>query len=138
MRKVIQVFTFGTMLCTGFGVGAMLQGQTAAMGQHEHRGPLTPDQELQNLTKALQLSGEQQAKIKPMLEQRHTQLMSLHENTGLSRAQKSEHMKQIDEGANAKLLAVLNGDQKTKYQAMIEQRRERREAMEHAHGTSQE
>ena len=136
MRKMVRMFALGAALCAGFGSAAVLQAQDASTVQQQHRGPMTPEQELGNLTKALSLSPEQQAKIKPILDERHAQLMSLHENNTLPRGQKSEHMKQIDEGANAKLLGVLNGEQKTKYQAMIEQRRERREAMQHGRGGS--
>ncbi len=126
MQKLFGALALGVVLCTGSTVSV----QSEAQEQHERRGPLTPEQELANLTKDLQLSSEQQAKLKPVLEDRRAQLMRLHEDRSLSREQKSEHMKQIDEGANAKVLGLLNSEQKTKYQTMIEQRRERREAMQ--------
>ncbi len=132
MRKIFGTFVLGAALCAG--LSSPLLGQADVQGQHEHRGPLTPEQELGNLTKALQLSSEQQGKLKPVLEERHAQLMHMQEDKGLSREQKMAHMKQVDEGANAKVLGILNGEQKTKYQAMIEQRRERREAMQRGHG----
>ncbi len=95
----------------------------AGSAAQTHQGPLSPEQELGNLTRSLQLTTEQQGRLRPVLVERREQLVQIHNDRTLSREGKGAKMKALDESANQKVLAVLNQDQKAKYQAMIDQRK---------------
>ena len=93
---------------------------------------MSPDQELSHLTKALSLSSDQQTQIKPILQDRHDQM--LHQDGSLSRDAKMTKMKSLDEDSNTKLEAVLNDQQKSKYEKMIADRKARMQAMHNGGG----
>ncbi len=111
-----------------FAVGAgfirqpVVQAQTGVRSS-AHKGPLSPDEELGNLTRSLQLTDDQQSHLRPVLVGRREQLAQIHNDRTLSREGKSAKMKALDDNANQKVLALLTPEQKTKYQAMIERRR---------------
>ena len=98
--------------------------QATASSQPQHRGPLSPDEELQHLTESLKLSSDQQTKVKPILVSRREQLTAIRADRSLSGEGKSAKMKALDEDANRKLMAVLNAEQKPKYEAMVQHRKE--------------
>ncbi len=98
--------------------------RTAAPAQAHGKGPLSPEEELQHLTEALKLSPEQQAKIKPILTNRRAQLTGIRADRTLSPEGKSEKMRALDEDANGKLMSLLTADQKPRYEAMVQHRKE--------------
>jgi protein CpxP len=104
------------------------QGTNGGMQQGYRHGPMSPDQELEHMTKALDLTSDQQTQIKPILQDRHDQMMQLHQDQSMARPDKMAKMQALDQSSNSKLEAVLTDQQKTKYEAMI-QRRE-----QHMHG----
>src|SRR5271170_5563786 len=75
MKKVLICALLAiAMACLGTALYAQdAMGQGQGMGQGGpgggHRMPMSPDQRLQRLTQQLNLSADQQQKIKPMLEQ---------------------------------------------------------------------
>jgi protein CpxP len=104
------------------------QAPDGGMQQGHRHGPMSPDKELEHMTKALDLTSDQQTQIKPILQDRHDQMMQLHQDQSMARPDKMAKMQALDQSSNSKLEAVLNDQQKTKYEAMI-QRRE-----QHMHG----
>ena len=134
-----------SVLCLGFASGTtLLLAQDAGSDQNpqamQHgglHGPMSPDRELAGLTKRLQLSSDQQNQIKPILQDRHDQLMQLHQDQSLSRPDRMAKMKTLDEDSNTKLEAVLNPDQKTKYEKMIAERKEHMQEQRAEHNGSQ-
>ena len=117
-------------------------GNTQSMEQGGmHRGPMSPDQELSHLTKALDLTSDQQSRLKPILQDRHDQLMQIHQDGSMSRQEKMAKMRTLDDGANNKVQAILNPEQKTKYDKMVADRKERMahmRAMRHNGGDSEQ
>ncbi len=132
MRHIVRSIALSSALCLSLSTGATLfaQDSTGSAPQAEQgghygpHGPMSPDQELGHLTKALSLTSDQQTQIKPILQDRHDQLMQLHQDGSLSRDAKRSKMKSLDDDSNTKLEAVLNPDQKTKYEKMIADRKE--------------
>ena len=144
MRSLSQHATLAAILCAGPCSSGFLQAQPPAtlptqdassMQPQEsgpgpdhggmHRGPMSPDQELSHLTKALDLTGDQQTQIKPILQDRHDQLMQLRQDGSISRDDRMAKMKTLDDESNNKLQAVLNDQQRAKYQKMVADRKER-------------
>lgn len=134
MKKVIICALLAiAVACCGTALYAqqdnMGQGQTGQgqMGQGQ-MGPghrmMSPDQRLQHLTKTLNLTSDQQAKIKPMLEQEQTQMQAMHQDTSMSQQDKWAKAKSIREGTNDQIRSVLTPDQQTKFVQMQDRQME--------------
>lgn len=100
-------------------------GQMSQGGQMQHHMAMSPDQRLQHMTKTLNLNSDQQAKIKPMLEQEQQQMESLHQDTSMSQADKRSKMMQIRQGTNDQIKGVLTSDQQAKWEQMQERNMQR-------------
>ncbi len=104
--------------------GAALAQDNAAppapqQGQgYGHRGMMNPDEQLKHLTRQLDLTADQQAQIKPLLESQQQQAMQLHQDQSLSQQDRHSKMMAIHTDTRSKIEAVLNDTQKQKYEAM--------------------
>ncbi len=92
--------------------GAPAAATTGTDGGH-HGGNM-----LERLTKELDLTADQQTKIKPILDTFHTQMQSVHSDTSLSQEDRRSKMKDARETMNSGINAVLTPDQQTKFAAM--------------------
>jgi len=118
MKKLILLTALIIALATA-GVSAWAQmsegqGQGAAHGH----GPMSPDQRLQMMTKQLNLTPDQQEKIKPLLENESQQMQTLHQNSSLTNEDRMTQMKQIRQTTNEQIKSDLNPDQQQKFQQM--------------------
>ena len=109
--------------CTAATPGFSFQPTPAPARAHAN-GPLSPEEELQHLNDALKLSPEQQGKIKPILTNRRAQLTGIRADRDLSAEGKSAKMKALDDDANNKLMSVLTAEQKPRYEAMVQHRKQ--------------
>jgi periplasmic protein CpxP/Spy len=128
MKKQI----FSAALSTFFGLGILAaaphaqdQSSTEQHRESAHRREADPQRQVNMLTKRLNLTGEQKNQILPILTDRKQQMKSIHEDTSLSQQDRRAKVRSIFEDSNAKIKAVLNDDQKQKYDQMQQQRRER-------------
>src|SRR5271165_784411 len=88
-------------------------------GQWGHGQPPTAEQRLQRMTKQLNLSDDQQQKIKPILENESTQMQSLRADTSLSQQDRMAKMQQIRQTTSEQITPILNADQQQKYTEMM-------------------
>ena len=97
-----------------------------ATQNHEGRGHKAPnpDRMAQHLGKKLNLSSDQVAQIKPVLEDRAQQMQSLRADTTLSQQDRRAKAHQIMDDSKNKIEAVLNDTQKQQFEQMIQQRRD--------------
>ncbi len=115
--KKLMVLTALAMALTIVGASAWAQmGPQAGPGGH---GPMSPDQRLQMMTKQLNLTADQQEKIKPMLESQSQQMQALHQDTSLSQEDRISKMQQIRQSTNEQIKSVLNSDQQQKFEEMM-------------------
>ena len=115
----VLVLMFGLCL-TGYAQSDQQQ-PSQEQGEHHgrgHGGPPNPDQELAHLTQALDLTSDQQAKIKPILEDSFKQMQSVHQDTSLSQQDRSAKMQEIHKNLSAQIHEVLTPDQQTKFDSM--------------------
>jgi hypothetical protein len=84
-----------------------------------------PDEQLAHLTKALNLTSDQQTQIKPLLENQQQQMMALHQDQSLSREDRMTKAKSLHADTTSKIEGILNDQQKQKYAAMQEKMEER-------------
>jgi protein CpxP len=104
------------------------QDQTAPPGGG-HRGPgQREEHQVEFLTKKLNLTPDQVGQVKAIDDDSRKQMMALREDTTVSRDDKRSKMMDIHKASQDKIRAVLTDDQKTKYDALQAQMKERRES----------
>ena len=103
----------------------------AATGQHMHA--MDPQQQLQHLTKQLQLTSDQQAKVGPILQQRDQQLEAMRGDTSLKPADRRAKAMSIMQDADGQIGAVLTPAQRDRLKAMREQAMQRMEERREQH-----
>jgi Spy/CpxP family protein refolding chaperone len=106
--------------------GAQDSRPRGQMGPGGPRGPMTPEMELDRLTKELNLTKDQQDKIKPILEDRHKQMTALREDTSVSREDRFTKTREIRKTTDDKIREVLTPEQQTKLEEMQKRMMERR------------
>jgi len=93
-------------------------------------GPaMTPESRLKMLTEKLNLTEDQQAKLKPVLEDESKQMKALHDDTSLAPADKRAKMKELHESSTEKINAVLTPDQQAKWKQMKQEMMEKHKEM---------
>jgi Spy/CpxP family protein refolding chaperone len=124
-----------------FAAGLMVVAQTShalqtAPAAQEHGamgGPamaaMTPEGRLKMLTEKLNLTEDQQAKLKPILEDQSKQMKALHDDASLAPADKQAKMKELHESSTEKINAVLTPDQQTKWKQMKQEMMEKHKEM---------
>lgn len=100
------------------------QQDTMSQGGPPHHQMMSPDQRLQHMTKMLNLTADQQQKIKPILENQQTQMESLHQDTSMSRQDKMSKMQELRQSTNQQINGLLTPDQQQKWSQMQERRME--------------
>jgi protein CpxP len=140
MHRRLRTVALSSALCLGLATASTLfaqdsppppdqqSGQPMPQGWHHH-GPMSPDQELAHMTKALNLSSDQQAQLKPILQSRSDQMQQIHQDSSLARPDKMAKMKALDDSSNTQVESVLNDQQKAKYEKMMERRKEHMQHM---------
>ena len=102
--------------------GTALYAQQDNMSQPEAaKGPgmkMSPDQRLQHMTKALNLTEDQQQKIKPILESQSQQMQTLRQDTTISQQDKWTKMREIHQATNDQIKPILTADQQQKWEEM--------------------
>jgi periplasmic protein CpxP/Spy len=104
-------------------------------GMHgHHMMAQDPDKQLAHMTAKLNLTADQQAQIKPILQDRNTQMMALHSDTSLAGPDKMAKMKSINQENRAKIDAVLNDQQKKQWAELQAQQKEKMQQHMQEHG----
>jgi septal ring factor EnvC (AmiA/AmiB activator) len=100
-------------------------GQASGMDGHmgRHQMPSVDDQ-VKHMTKKLNLSNDQQAKLKPILEDQRKQMEQIRNDSSLSREDRFSKMKSVHENSASQIKALLNEDQQQKFDKMQAERRE--------------
>ena len=122
MKKTfLQVAVMACLMFATMAVFAQDQAAPPQGGGQWQRGgpPPTADQRLQRMTQALNLTEDQQAKIKPILENEMTQMQSLRSDTSLSQDDRMAKMKQIRESSASQINPILTPDQQKQYAEMM-------------------
>jgi Spy/CpxP family protein refolding chaperone len=91
-------------------------GRGGGMGEHQ----------LEFLTKKLNLTPDQVTQVKAINDDARKQMMALREDTSIAQADKRAKMMDIQKASQDKIRALLTDDQKTKFDALQAQMRERR------------
>jgi hypothetical protein len=96
------------------------------MGRHMgHRPMPTVDEQLKHLTTELNLTSDQQAKLKPILEDQRAQMDKLHQDASLTRQDRFSKMQELRQGSDAQIKRLLSEDQQKNFDKMREKQGER-------------
>ena len=114
--------------------GSGEQGEHMGHGGHGARGGrMDPDKQVKMLSEKLNLTPDQQTKVKSILSDQHSQMQSLMQDQSMSREDKRAKFEQMRSDSDSKIRAVLTGDQQQKFDAM-QKEREQHMASRHQHG----
>jgi Spy/CpxP family protein refolding chaperone len=83
-------------------------------GQGTHDGVPTVEGHLKLLTEKLALTGDQQAKIKPILQELHDATQKLMQDESMSREERLDNVRACRYKADKQIREILNDDQKKK------------------------
>lgn len=85
-----------------------------------------PEQQLARMTKQLHLTKDQQARIKPILEEQHKQMMDLRQDSSMSREDRFAKFREMRKEMFEKIRPLLDAKQQKKLEQMQQMRRGRR------------
>lgn len=100
-------------------------GQTGGERMGGRRGPMSPDAELKRLTEQLNLTQDQQDKIKPILEDQQKQMQDLRNDTSVEGQDRFAKMREIRKSHMDQIRGILTSDQQTKFDEMQKRMMER-------------
>lgn len=94
--------------------------QSAPAGAPEHggRGHMDPARRTQMLTKQLNLTSDQQAKVLDILKSEQSQMQSLRSDSSTPQADRHSKMMEIHKASNDQIRALLDSTQQPKFDAM--------------------
>jgi protein CpxP len=128
MKSIKTILLFAVCM---FALGALAQQNPPAQGggeqQGRRRGMPSVEDQLKNLTEKVGLTDDQQAKIKPILEDSRAQMQKVMQDDSMSREDKMAKGRTLREATNSKIRDVLNDDQKKKFDDMQKEMQERRQ-----------
>jgi len=115
----IRLFAIGIMLMFALTTAAQqpatgAEGPTKGASAGEHAGVPTAEVQLKFLTAKLDLTGDQQEKIKPILQELHDATVKLVRDENMSREECLSKVRDSRYTADKKIRAILNDDQKKK------------------------
>jgi protein CpxP len=137
-----------SLVATGF-LAALLSLSVVAFGQDDQNGPPPPpdqssgqpsgqpsepgmgrpmgrrqmpsvDDQIKHLSKKLSLTDDQQAKLKPILEDQRKQMETIHNDSSLSRQDRFSKMQELRKSSDDQIKSVLNADQQKNFDKMRE------------------
>jgi periplasmic protein CpxP/Spy len=121
MKKKIQALA----VCAIFGIGMAMAApiaqdsqaapQTNTQSQHRQRDP---HQQLQFMTKKLNLDADQQKQLLPILTDRQQQIEAIRADNTLSKKDRREKIRSVMQDSRSKIEAVLNDTQKQEWNQM--------------------
>lgn len=126
MKKVLLCALLAVAIsCCGTALYAQMQeqGQTQGQGGMHRMGPMSTDERLQHLTQMLNLTSDQQQKIRPILDNESQQMQTLRSDTSMSREDKMTKMRSIRETTMSQITPILTTEQQQKWQQMQAQHR---------------
>jgi periplasmic protein CpxP/Spy len=118
---------FAMLLFFGCSLATRAQDTGTQQSNPQAQSGMHHGSRLEWLSKQLNLTDDQKAKVKPILEDEAKQMKAAREDTSLSQDQKRDKMKQIHETANSQINDILTPDQQKKFAQLKEQQKTHRE-----------
>jgi len=110
--------------------------EPSQQGQQPAQGQSNVDNQVKVLADQLNLTQDQQSKVRVVLVDQHEQAMTLVNDSSLSREDKMAKIHSLREGTIAKVRQILTDDQKPKFDQMIQAQDERMRQREQGGSTT--
>jgi len=88
-------------------------------GGHGHMGMGNVDDHVKELSTKLNLTADQQTKVKTILEEHHQQIQAMMKDDSMSKEDKHAKMMSMHDSVHAKVRDILTDEQKPKFDAMV-------------------
>jgi periplasmic protein CpxP/Spy len=127
-----SILTILVLLAVGLTFAQTSQeSQAPAPDKHAgmHHNGESADQHLQMLSEKLNLTDDQKATLKPILQDQMQQVKAVREDSSLSQEQKRAKMKSIHESLHDQINAVLTPEQQAKFKQMSQEQMEKHKGM---------
>lgn len=124
-RRAVMIAVCSSALCAVPVLAQDAAPAAAPQGQMGPRGGRMEGRQLEMLTKRLNLTTDQQTQVKAIDEDTGKQMMAVRNDTSLSQDDRRSKMMAIRKASQDKIRAVLTDEQKTKYDALLAEQRER-------------
>jgi len=138
---IMLLLTLMAMFAIKYSVAWQEQQNTAPSGSqpaHEHgewhHGPPSAAEHMQHLTKELNLTADQQAKIKPILEDQQKQMEALHQDSTLSKEDRHAKAMEMHKNFASQIRGLLTAEQQKKLDAMMAEHEHEMMGHHHEHG----
>lgn len=120
-------------ICSGAlcALPVVAQDATQAPQAGARAGRMGGERQLEFLTKKLNLTSDQQTQIKAINDDSRKQMMALRDDSSLSQDDRRSKMMDLHKSSQDKIRGVLTDDQKTKYDELQSQMRERMKNRRH-------
>ena len=131
MQNRLLSLTLGGILALGFTGAALAQDPPPPPPDQNQAGPppggrgmrMDPNRQLERMTSELNLTSDQQEKIKPLLLERQQKMQALMQDQSMSQEDRRAQMRTIMDGTHNSIKATLTDDQKQKFDAMQQRMR---------------
>lgn len=133
MKKLQLMFTAAVLALSLAAFGQSSPDTQSGQGEHhgrQGRGPgMNADAQLEHMSRALNLTDDQKAKIKPILEEQSNKMHQLMQDTSVSQQDKRSKFQEIHQDTMSQIKPILTSDQQQKLESMHE-----RGSEGHGHG----
>lgn len=134
MQNKLFTLALGSLLAFGAAGSALSQDNPPPPPDQNQAAPpdqgpmgrgmrMDPDRQLAHLTRELNLTADQQNQIKPLLVERQQKIQALFQDQSLAPQDRRRQIRTISEGTHNSIKALLNDDQKQKFDAMQQRMR---------------
>jgi periplasmic protein CpxP/Spy len=121
--KKLQVIFAAMLLSLSVAAFAQSPDTQASQGEHQGRGRgqgMNADEQLQRMSRMLNLTDDQKAKIKPILEEQSNKMHELMQDTSISQQDKRSKFQEIHQNTMSQIKPILTPDQQQKLANMRE------------------
>lgn len=110
------------------------QSAPSTQAQGRRGGRFTPERRLQHLSRKLNLTDDEKAKIKPILEDQQQKMQALRQDTSLSKQDRRAKFQELRQNYISQVRPILNPDQQAKFDQMIQKQEQRMKQHQQAKG----
>ena len=132
MWKATKFGMLGFAVLLFFACSVAVRAQDAGTSKAQVQTEAGPHQgqhanHLEWLSKELNLTDDQKAQVKPILDEQSKQMRATQEDSSLTQEQKHEKMKQIHQSTHSQIDGILTPEQQKKFAQLKEQHKGQRE-----------
>jgi Spy/CpxP family protein refolding chaperone len=115
----LRLAVFGVVLAMAVTATGQQAAQSEESQSNAHKGVTTPEAQLKFFTEKFDLTSDQQAKMRPILQNLHDFTAKVMADKSLTQEEKIAKVKPVRRKAHEQMMALLNDDQKKKVEEYL-------------------